>query len=204
MVIFNELRLSSDKSNLIVDCFIEGLAIYNDMWIKSVYIEYYKNALASGDPSENAIQVYNNEDEITTIKAVRTCLSYTSSQVADKFGIKTFDDGLFYVIVDCGGTPAADTSTYPCGYDETRTTGVILDWQHIYEYGMQYISQVAHDCANPCMDMAGLDNFIITWNTLKLAVSTCDFTLVEKVYMKFLRYAGIGTGYISSGCGCGK
>lgn len=204
MIVFNELRLSDDRSNLLIDCFIEGLAIYKDMWIKSIYVEYYKNALASGAPSEKAIQVFDNENEDTSITAVRVCLPASSSKVLENFEISSFNDGLFYVIVDCDGTPAAVTSTYPCGYDETRDTGVVLDWQHIYEYGMQYIAQVANSCTNPCNDMSGLDNFIITWNTLKLAISTCDYTLIEKVYSKFLRYAGVGSGIVSTGCGCGK
>ena len=202
MVIFNDLRLTDEKDKIVVDCFIEGLFIYANMYIKSIYVEYYKNALLSGDPSDKAIQIYSNTD--TSVQAVRVCLSNTDTQVKENFGIESFDDGLYYIIVDCDGELSSDTSTYPCGYDETRDTGVVLDWQRIYEIGMSYITQYNNSCFNPCQSLDGFDNFIIAWNSLRLAISICDFSLLKKVYEKILRFAGNADVVSVSSCGCNK
>lgn len=204
MVLFNELRIADDKQSIFVDCYIEGLGIYSDMYIKEIYIDYYKNALTSGVPSDKAIKIYDNTNDQTSVNAVRTCLLASDSQVEQNFGISDFDSGMFYVYVYCDGTLPASVSTLPCGYDDTSDTGVIVDWKKMYQIGMQYVSTLSSRCFDKCNDVFGFDNFIFVWNALKLAISTCDYSLAEKIWEKFIRYYNPSAITGNSGCRCNK
>lgn len=204
MVIFNEIRLSDDKDKIIVDCSVEDLSVYSNVYIESIYIDYYKNNQKVTGYSDKAIQIYNNT-EGTLVKTVRTCLSMTTDElkIETNFGINSFDDGMFYIFVYCGGTPSAEVATMPCGYDEDMDVAVVLDWQKLYEVGMSYIAQYSNDCT--CAQPAGLDNFILSWNALKLASGTCDYALMSKLYDKLVRfYSNISPDTVSGGCSCGK
>lgn len=202
MVIFNELRLSEDKSEILVDCFMENLSVYDKMYIDTIYVEYYKNARTDGELSDKAIQIYSNEDKDMEVKAVRAKLSIDKS-VIETFGITTFENGLFYVVVQCDGTPGTELFTLPCGYDDTKDVGVVLDWKRMYEIGMQYVAEMNRGC-NPCGDWSGFDDFILIWNSLKVAIAACDFKMVEKLWNKFLRHISSNSDTIAVSCGCRK
>lgn len=204
MVIFNELRIADDKQSLLVECYIEGLGIYSGMYIKEIYVDYYKNAMTSGVPSDKAIQIYDNTNNQTSVNAVRSCLLANDSRVADKFGISDFDNGMFYVYVYCDGTLPSSVSTLPCGYDDASDTGVIIDWKKMYEIGMQYVSTLSSRCFEKCNELPGFENFITVWNALKIAISTCDYSLAEKIWEKFIRYYNPSTMSGGDGCGCNK
>jgi len=204
MVQFNELGISDDKSALRVRCTVDSLDIYSGMYIKSIYVEKYDNSTSSGVPSDKAICIFENTGSVTIVKSVRVCLNSSNPEVKSKFGMDSFDGGLFYVIVECDGSLGADASSYPCGYDSTTDVGVVLDWLKLYDIGMQHVARIASECLDGCADMSAFDNFIVLWNAMKLAVSACDYTLVKKLYDKMLRYASAGAGTIAAGCGCSK
>ena len=203
MVIFNELRITEDKSSLVVDCEVEGIDIYSGMHIDTIYVEYYKNALAIGVPSSKAIKIYDRDDDTEDRKAVRRCLNQTSLSVSD-FGTDTFDKGLFYITVSCDGTLSADVVNYPCGTDNTVDIGVVLDWQRVYNQGMVYAAQLALGTRCSCTIPADFEQFVLFWNAFRLALSTCDYTQVAKLWDKFLKITGTGDSAISTGCGCGR
>lgn len=204
MVTFNELRISDDRNCLIIDCEVERVDIYKNMYIKSVYLEYYKNANAASMPSSKAVCIYDNNTDATSVKALR--ISYSVSALArSEFGITNFDNGLFYVIVNCDGTLDKSIANYPCGYDETTDIGAILDWRAFYTRGMQYVTSLFNGC-NPCPELTGFEHFAVLWNALKMALSTCDWNLVSDLWDKFLmspsNFFGVSSGTGSSGCGC--
>lgn len=204
MVLFNELRIADDKQSLLVECYIEGLGIYSGMYIKEIYVDYYKNALTSGVPSDKAIQIYDNTNTDTSVNAVRACLLASNSDVETNFGITDFDSGMFYVYVYCDGTLPASVSTLPCGFDDASDIGVIVDWKKMYEIGMQFVSTLSGVCYDPCKNPLGFDNFVLVWNALRLAISTCDYSLAEKIWEKFIRYYNPSTMAGGAGCGCNK
>jgi hypothetical protein len=202
MVTFKELRISPDGKKLLVNCIVDQMNIYEDMYIKSIYVEYYKNVNTMGVPSDKAICIYENSEDDVSVKAVKECLEH-SNIVVEKFNIESFIGGLFYVYVTCDGVLPAGVSTLPCGYDDNTDVGVILDWKLFYETGMKYIARMAKECYK-CDSPLGAENFILLWNALKLAMSTCDYRLIEKYWNKFIRIA-IHDGIIRpSGCGCGR
>lgn len=208
MVIFNELRICEDGSALIVDCEIENVDVYANMYIKNIYIDYYKNASAVNMPTSSAYTIYDNTDDDTTIKGKRVV--FDAGQLSEAgFGISSFSDGLFYVIVDCGGVPDSAVNFMPCGYDVPREIGVVLDWVSFYKKGMEYVTSMLEGCGNPCMPSTAFEHFIITWNGLKLAIDTCDWDAVKDLWDRVIfsstvsgsAEAGAGA-VVYGGCGC--
>ena len=209
MVIFNELRIKEDGTCLIVDCEIENVDVYANMYIQSIYIDYYKNTSAVSLPSSKAFLWWENTGSDATIRSRRVSISKAALSRAD-FGISTFDDGLFYVIVNCGGNPTSNIIYYPCGSDNPQRIGVVLDWRSFYQRGMSYVNSIVGSCGsrNFCDSPDGFEDFIILWNALKLAISTCDWMLVKDLWEKFLKSPYTAAGSVTpvrpSGCGCGR
>ena len=211
MVIFNELRISEDRSCLIIDCEIENVDIYKDMYIKEIWLEYYKDASAASMPGSKAYRIYENSGDDKKVRAKRVSM-YESSIQFTQFSTDMFADGLFFVIVRCEGTLPASVVNYPCGYDETTKIGVVLDWKSFYKRGMQYVSALYSSCNSRsfCEYPAGFEDFIILWNSLKLAINVCDWELVKNIWERILNMrehvAGSGGGSVSvsGGCGCRK
>lgn len=210
MVTFNELRICEDGNYLIVDCEIDNVDIYKDMYIKNIYVEYYKNASSASMPGAKAYHLYENKRNDSSIKGKRVKMS-VNELGSTEFGITSFDGGLFYVIVECDG-PAralAQLGDMPCGFDQTVDIGAILDWTVFYRRGMSYIASMFDACGNPCQPTDGFEHFILLWNALKLAIDTCDWEMVKDLWDRFLFTPSTGhmaviTGASAGGCGCGR
>lgn len=203
MVIFSELSLSEDGSRLSVECSVRDLSIYDGMYIKSIAVEYYANAQVSGEPSE-AIRIFDNAGADKTVKYVRTYLDASDARVKKMFELSTFSGGLFYIIVECDGELGAAVAGLPCGYDETRDTGVILDWCLLYRIGMNYIAEMNCKCHSECRNLSGFDGFVILWHSIRVASESKDLTMLKTLWKKFLRVVWTVGKNISSNCGCGK
>ena len=205
MITFNELRISDERDCLIIDIEVERVDVFKDMYIDSIYLEYYKNASVMDMPGPKSVLVYANENENPSVKAKRIYYRLDSYDSA-KMGVSSFDNGLFYVIVNVGGTPTSQVAYMPCGTDEPKRIGAILDWKAFYERGMQYVNSLLNGC-NPCPDLTGFEHFAVLWNALKMAIATCDWRLVSDLWNKFLLAPSdtsitINTRTGSSGCGC--
>lgn len=205
MVIFNELRITENGKCIIVDCEVENVDVYSDMYIQSIYLEYYKNATSASMPSSKAYLLYENKDGDTSVKGKR--LTFQKELLpATEFGISGFEGGLFYVIVNCDGTLPASISSMPCGYDSTTDVGAILDWKTFYSRGMSYVSSITAGCSKPnfCDNPVAFEEFLLLWNALKLALSTCNWDMVSELWDRFLRVSVGGTSstVVSGGCGC--
>lgn len=204
MVIFSELSLSEDGSRLSVECSVRDLSIYDGMYIKSIAVEYYANAQVSGEPSEKAIRIFDNAGADKTVKYVRTYLDASDARVKKMFELSTFSGGLFYIIVECDGELGVAVAGLPCGYDETRDTGVILDWCLLYRIGMNYIAEMNCKCHSECRNLSGFDGFVILWHSIRVASESKDLTMLKTLWKKFLRVVWTVGKNISSNCGCGK
>lgn len=201
MVIFNEVRLTEDKTSLVVDCSVEALDIYNSMYINTIYVDYYKNVTTAGVPSEKARKIYDRQDDTQNRQSVRRCLNETSISIAN-FGTDVFEGGLFYVIVNCAGSLPASAATYSCRADNTQDIAIVPDWKMLYQHGMGHVARLAMSASCNCEDGAGLEQFALLWNAIRLAIAACDYKQVEKLWDKFLGISS-GNGVASSiSCGC--
>lgn len=206
MVIFNELRICEDGDYLKIDCQIDDAQVYENMYIKEIYLEYYKNASSASMPSSKAYKIYDNSNDDTTVRRRQQTVTKADLGWAE-FGVSTFSDGLFYVIVKCDGVIGPEIANYPCGADSTTKIGVALDWKAVYRRGMGYIYGLLDPCGNPCPSTAEFEHFILLWNALKLAIASCDWDAVSDLWDKFLYNASSRKGSVSvatGGCGCRK
>ena len=205
MITFNELRISDDRSCLIIDCEVEKVDVFKDMYIEAVYLEYYKNANPAGAPGEKAVVVWENPNGDTSRRSLR-CYYRLNPSDASTMGVTTLENGLFYVIVKCEGEPGYQITNMPCGSDDPYRWGAILDWKAFYTRGMGYVNSLFNGCT-PCPDLTGFEHFAVLWNALKMAISACDWNLVRELWDKFL-LAPDDVSFISSpvtrssGCGC--
>ena len=203
MVIFNELRITEDAKCMVIDFEIEGVDVYKPMYIQSVYLEYYKNANAVSMPSEKAYRLYDNENSDPKVRAMR--LNVPVDALRDtNFGTTTFVNGLFYVVVMCGGEPESIVGYMPCTYDDVRRVGAVLDWKAFYDRGMAYINSLFDPCSS-CPEYTAFEHFAVLWNALKMAISTCDWNMVSELWDKFLLTPEDGAAdaiVTRSGCGC--
>lgn len=196
MVQFDDLRISSDKQKLYVECRVKDYDAYQNMYIKSIKLEYYKKRGPVGVPGASAITMYSNPSD-TSIKQVRATLNVTS--LTETFGTDKFEGGLFYVTVECDGTLGASAAQLPCGEDSTIDIGLVLDWEKLYAQGMAGINSMLRGC-NPCEVPGNFEHFLLVWNGLKLAMDACDYDLVDKLWGKLS--FGAGDAVTISGCGC--
>jgi len=203
MIRFNKLKLSEDKSRILVDCFVSNISIYSKMFIKEIFVEYYKNATVSGAVSDKAIKIFDNTTNEPSLRAVYATLDMNHLEVKEKFGLTSFDSGLFYVIVRCDGELSPDLATLPCGFDKTEYTGVVLDWKRLYEEGIQHAAAMSNACGDTC-DTRAFDAFMMIWNSLKLAITVCDYKLIARLWEKFLRSYGYGGQRLVTSCGCNR
>ena len=203
MVLFNELRITEDRKCLIVDCEVDRVDLYSKMYIDSIYVEYYKNAPVSGMPSDKAFLLYEH-DESNPVKSVRRSMDEVALRASD-FGIDSFKDGLFYVIVKCDGRIDDIPSGMPCGYDNVTDIAVILDWKSFYERGIGFVSSMFNNCGDKCAVPSGFEQFILLWNALKLAISVCDWEAVNMLWDNIIGTGKNGAaGGFLAGCGCNR
>ena len=194
MIQFSELRISTDGKKLYVDCHVENFVIYNNVYISAIYIDYYKNRLASGSPSEHAICMYENINDDPTVKQCSATLRETELEGHD-FGTNKFRGGLFYVYVICD-TNGASLATADCGWDSMTTMGIVTDWQKIYNEGMMYINEMVN--GKNCGVSDNFQDFILRWYAFRLAIETCDYDSLDKLWDGL--FGNMEPNY--SGCGC--
>jgi len=195
MIRFDDIHLADDYSSLVVECHVEDYEVYSNMYIKSIYLEYYKNRGTIGVPSQKAIQIYDNSTPDTSVKSVRATVNAAS---LTGIGTDTFQKELFYIYVNCDGTLDPTVSSMDCDMDVTLDVGVVLDWKFVYQKGMKYIAGVA-SCKNTCEDVDNFESFILLWNALKMAADVCDWAQLERIWPKLVATPGTSSNY---GCGC--
>ena len=200
MIQFSELRLSNDGRKLYIECAVEDFNIYNDVYISKIYVDYYKNRLSSGSPSEHAICVYDNVDDDYTVKSYSATV-YESQIEGVSFGTAHFAGGLFYVYVICDvhGTSLASAD---CGWDNMTTMGIIADWKKVYDEGMVFTADVANNSNHMCGISDGFEDFILRWYALRLSMETCDYDSVDSIWDNM--FNNLNAHYSSTGCGCGR
>lgn len=198
MVKFDELRISDCGNYLTIECHIENYDVYSEMYINTVYLEYYKNRGSVGVPSEHSLLVFENNNETPSdVRAVRVRVAL--SDLPSDFGTNVFEGGLFYVYVNCDGNLPAEVSTMHCSFDNTQAVGIIVDWKALYKQIMPYVAKLSQSC-NPCDSPSGFEHMILLWNAFKFAVDTCDWVQIDRIWGELMGTAT--TGHVSSGCGC--
>jgi len=190
MVEFNELRLSDDRSELILD-----LDVVDDVqtrYIDSIYVEYYRNRSALvGVPSDKAEEIYKQTDPMPKLRTFT--MDVIMDNFADDFGTKTWKGGLFYVYVIIKDSADEDYMV--------SEIGAVPDWQAVYEIGMQYVADITHvieKCISPIT--MEYEQFTIAFHALEYALEAQDLDMMDRMWSRLFVS---GTGNVSSNLPCG-
>lgn len=185
MVIFNDLRITPDGQNLFIDVKVAPYKYFENMFISSISIDTEETFSPTGKPSSNAVVVYENQD--TTVK------EYSINLSPDKFKLSAFNNHIFYVYVTVAGTPSADT---PCTMDTEYTLGVALNWQSIYQQGIDHMRKVVNGCCGMPKDFI---DYILRFKAFELALRTAQYQLANDRFKKWFAEDGAK---FNPPCGC--
>jgi len=218
MVHFNELRISENGKNLIIDVEVDMLSYYNDVYIESIQIDVDDNYIDSG-ASSKAVTVWKAGGTSTskTIASVSDtgCVDVQTQTLSGKYAkhvelcltptdlapltLKTFGDDIFFVYVNLIGTPAACT---PCGYDESPALGVVFNKYKLYCSAMGFVKQLGDDCD---VDKRWFLDFIMRYYAFMLCLKTGNYEQAIVYWDKYLNRVNTTTsssGISTRRCGC--
>lgn len=157
MIQFNELKITKDGLNLIIDVSIEKGDYYEDVFLDSIYIDTEETFTSSG-PSDNCIYHKEIKDENTLKSAnLNPIVSTLSSNYYT--GIKSYrlilnkqtlgadlKNHVFFVHVTAKGLPKPNT---PCGQDKSLVTGTVLYLYPIFKKSLCYMEVLNKCCEVP-------------------------------------------------------
>ena len=176
MVQFNELRITPDNRELIIDVSVKDLDIYTNVYLDYIMIDNQDTFIEDG-PSDNPIYTYTVADAVYSTDSnsgIKQCrLTLTNSDV-------NLSSDLLFIYVVVKGVPAPST---PCNMDNATTMGVVYNLHNIFQSFMPYIREVENDCNLP----KGFINYILRFKALELAFATGNYTLAVKYWNMFFR-----------------
>ena len=176
MVQFNELRITPDNRELIIDVSVKDLDIYTNVYLDYIMIDNQDTFIEDG-PSDNPIYTYTVADAVYSTDSnsgIKQCrLTLTNSDV-------NLSNDLLFIYVVVKGVPAPST---PCNMDNATTMGVVYNLHNIFQSFMPYIREVENDCNLP----KGFINYILRFKALELAFATGNYTLAVKYWNRFFK-----------------
>lgn len=170
MIVFKDLRITPDGENLLIDAMVAPYGYFKDMYISSISIDT-EDTFSTGKPSSNAVVVYENQD--TTVK------EHSINITPDRFKFTSLNGHIFYVYVTVAGTPSIDT---PCAMDTEYTLGVALNWQPIYQQGIDHMKKVVNGCCGMPKDFI---DYILRFKAFELALRTAQYQLANDRFKKW-------------------
>lgn len=214
MVIINELRITPDGGNLIIDASVENLSYYKNVNIAAVIIDTQDTFVSSG-PSNRAIYHRSYESEHNIISTIDDCGSIKTEDscecngilTAQKYGTKhirivltgkdlgvSLNDNIFFVYIVANGIPSPCT---PCGMDNLYTMGIAYNLRPLYNMGMSYIRELSEECSMP----RNFIDYILRFKAFELSLKTGNYPLAIEYWRKFFKNMTSSISK-SKGCGC--
>lgn len=180
MLVWNELRISSDSKFFIVDVSVDSLKYFDNVTIDSIVIDTQNTYIPDG-PSNTPLYTY---------KAPADSKNARLSLTSEELGLP-FCGNMFFVYVIATGTPSADTP------EELLTNpimGTVINLYPIYKNTLQYVKEVNKCCEIP----KGFINMILRFKAVELCVKTGNYPQAIKYWNKFFT----DTKTLSKRCGC--
>lgn len=178
MLQFNELRITPDRKNLIVDVQVQDMPYYEDVYIDSVIITTSDKYVTGGLNPSNAIP--DGYDESLHLKHLRKF-----------YPIDGIADYLFFVDVVATGDATEDA---PCGAVKS-ISGVVYDKYPLYQQTMQLLQQM-----QDCDPNTELKDFILQKKAFDIALDLGDYATAIDYWNKFFDKKKKST--VKTGCGC--
>lgn len=187
MLHFNELKITPDNKNLIIDVSVDIDKYFDNIYIDKVIIDNQDTYNTSG-PSSNPIYIKTIEDSVKN-----TRLILTKQDLLDQYVQPIeLDKSIFFVYIIAKGTP--DPST-PCGLDSNQIVGVAINLCPFYQATIKYLYELENECQIPKHFIDMILKFIGLESSIKMG----NFSQVIKYWNKFFSKINYSPSYI---CKC--
>ena len=213
MIVFQDLRIVSDCSNLIVEAVVPNSSYYDDVYIGSIAIDSQDTYVTNG-PSSNPVYLYEAPVgvNVATANSDATCVTdrtvtYVTDDDNNVVGVKhirlaiskgeisaDLENDILFVYALASGTPSSDT---PCGMDTVVTLGIALNIYPLYQKAMYYVGELADSCGTS----SDFTDFILKLKAFELAIKTGNYNQAISFWSKYLSGNG-ATVTKKKGCGC--
>lgn len=211
MVDFNELRVSPDRKNLIIDVSIKDLSYYENVYIDSIIIDTQDTYIPSG-PSNSPIFTYEVVSNVTPIYSLPDCGCNQVQDYIDKENCfetsnneekrvrleldntaldNHLKENLFFVYVITKGTPSSDT---PCNMDNTINLGVTADTYPIYTNMLNSLKEL-ESCDTPKL----FTDAFLRFKAFELSIKTGQYSQVINYWNKYFKSLDIPN---NTNCSC--
>ena len=179
---------------MFLDAHVNKASYFDDVYISKVTI------CTEAQVSETSPLAYGDgyiyqENADSSQKEVHLVLNKNSFN--EKFTASGLSSNMFFVYVECSGTPSSDA---PCRLDEMTTLGVTLDYGAIYNPAMNYTRELGESCKIP----RNFIDFILNYEALKVAIETEHYVpAIERWKWLMNNASGKTTDHTNSKpCGC--
>ena len=202
MIKFNELRITPNNENLIIDVCIEDAEYFDNVVLDSIIIDT-QDTFTVGGPSTRAVFTYNiskHTEELVYSLPNNTGnfpvqdesdLNYCfiEGESSNKFarlvlnsedlGVE-ISENIFFVYAIASGEPAEDT---PHDLRDSKIVGIAINTYPIYKQSMKYIRELDDSCNIP----RNFIDYILKIKSLDLAIKTGNYQEIIKYWNKFFK-----------------
>lgn len=185
MIQFNELRITQDGKNLIIDAQVQDISYYTDVYIDSIIIDSQNTVVSSGASSSPLFKYTYDATTASTLgyvtsltfggklKGIRMTIPYNSLGETSNL-----DKDLLFVYVTINGTHSSDT---PCNMDLTYELGIVYNTYPFYLRGMNFIKELNSSCELPKQ----LVDYMLRQKVLETCIQVGDYTKAGEYWKKF-------------------
>ena len=197
MLIFNELRIDSNK-NLIIDVSVldNNNDHQSDISIDELRIGYGSNTEVESHDKDWIIGNASRKDTIgNALRGFRYTVDLTNSATMVNYPDASTSIIYVYVSVDVPNNIAVNISD--CS-DPTYIEGYVYDRCMLMNKVLDYIKQSDNTCDNTI----NYANYIAKIKGLELAIESGNFALANKYWNKFFNINNTSGSTFNNGCGC--
>lgn len=196
MVIFDQVRISDDGKIFYLDAHVKTSASFDGVYITKLAI-MRDTEISETDVTEFPVgdyAYYEGWDIDEEVKEIHKGVTLNDFNPLLSPTIKDLSHNLFFVYIECEGTPSFDT---PCNSYNNPSIAVTYDTGRIYSIGMNYVRELSADCTIP----SGFINFILNNEALKFAIGTGHYIPAKQYFNNIMGYSKGSVGTIKK-CGC--
>lgn len=173
MVIIEQLRISDDGQTLYLNARVNEASYFDNVYISKVTICTEEQVSELHPESYGEDFVFQDTFNDRSISLV-----LCSSTLNEKFTKTDLSHNMFFVYIECDGTPAPDT---PCLLD-CPALGVTFDYGVLYNQAMNYTAELADTCD---INKSFID-FILNMEALKMSLETEHYIPAIKYWKRLL------------------
>lgn len=216
MIKFNELRITPNNENLIIDVSIDDADYYQNVVLDSIIIDTQDTYVENG-PSSKAIFKYTVEEDYGLVYSTPencgcapvqeessndycfTTDEYSKKRVklilnSEDLGV-SIENNMFFVYAISSGEPLSDT---PCDLRNTMIIGTAINLYPIYKQSMLYTKELGDNCSIP----KNFIDYILKVKALDLSLKTGNYQEAIKYWNRLFKNLYYSSNIEILKCGC--